>query len=392
MRAVFAAASVACALLLAGCGGGGSPAAPRAAPPGAPVFLGVSAGDPLLAPGFALRPEIALMARSDVQSLRVPFYWRNAQPYRSSADVPAAQRRHFVEVRGVPTDFAATDSVVEAAARTGISLLPVVLASPPWAARHPPLRNSAPAGTASYAAFARGLVERYGPRGSYWTEHPAVPRQPIRLWQVWNEPNHGFYWSEQPFARDYVALLRTAGRAIHGADPGARVVLAGFAERSWETIASLYRAGARGSFDVAAIHPYTFKVENVLRIVRLVRAAIDRAGDRARPLMITELSWSSGVGRVRRSFGFDTTEADQAVRLDQAIRLLTRFRRPLGLERIYWESWITYDRNAGNPFDFSGLREQRPSGPRDKAALAAYRRVALGAERCLRADPAGSCG
>ncbi len=198
MRAVFAAASVACALLLAGCGGGGSPAAPRAAPPGAPVFLGVSAGDPLLAPGFALRPEIALMARSGVQSLRVPFYWRNAQPYRSSADVPAAQRRHFVEVRG--------------------------------------------------------------------------------------------------------------------------------------------------------------------------------------------------VGRVRRSFGFDTTEADQAVRLDQAIRLLTRFRRPLGLERIYWESWITYDRNAGNPFDFSGLREQRPDGTRDKAALAAFRRVALGAERCLRADPAGSCG
>jgi len=357
------------------------------------VFLGVTAGAPLLAPGFALRPELALMARNGVQSLRVPFYWRAAQPYRSSADVPAAERRRFVAVGGVPTDFGATDPAVEAAARAGVSVLPVVLGSPPWAARHPALSNSAPAGTASYAAFARALVERYGPRGSFWTEHPALPRRPIRLWQVWNEPNHAFYWSEQPFARDYVALLRAAGRAIHGADPGARVMLAGFAERSWETIASLYRDGARGSFDVAAIHPYTFKVENVLKIVRLVRDALDRAGDPARPIMITELSWSSGAGRVRKSFGFDTTEADQAARLSRAIPLLTRLRRTLGLERIYWESWITYDRNVENPFDFSGLREQRPGGgARDKAALGAYRRVALGTERCLGADPTGSCG
>lgn len=393
MRALVLAAALLGALLLPGCGGGGSPATPAPSPPGPPPFLGVTAGAPLLAPGFALRPELALMARSGVQTLRVPFYWRTAQPYRYSADVPGPVRRLFVPIGGVPTDFGATDPVVAAAARAGISVLPVVLGSPPWAARRPALANSAPAGTAGYAAFMRALVQRYGPRGSFWTEHPTLPRQPIRLWQVWNEPNHAFYWSEQPFARDYIALLRAAGRAIHGADPGARVLLAGFAERSWETIASLYRAGARGSFDVAAIHPYTFEVENVVRIVRLVRAALDRAGDRARPIMITELSWSSGAGRVRRSFGFDTTEIDQAARLGRAISLLTRMRRSLGLERIYWESWITYDRNVENPFDFSGLREQRPGGAtRDKAALGAYRRTALATERCLRADPAGRCG
>jgi len=134
------------------------------------VFLGVTAGAPLLAPGFALRPELALMARNGVQSLRVPFYWRAAQPYRSSADVPAAERRRFVAVGGVPTDFGATDPAVEAAARAGVSVLPVVLGSPPWAARHPALSNSAPAGTASYAAFARAL------RGVEGDHAPAAPR------------------------------------------------------------------------------------------------------------------------------------------------------------------------------------------------------------------------
>lgn len=381
--------------LLAGCGGGAKKAAaPAPASPAAgSEFLGVSAGAPLLAPGFALGPELRLMAASGVQSLRAPFYWRIAQPYRTQAEVPPALRARFIPIHGVPTSFAPSDGIVEAAARAKISVLPVVLGAPGWAARHPRLPNSPPAGTASYAAFARALVERYGPRGSFWTAHPQVPRVPIRTWQVWNEPNHSFYWSDQPFQVDYVRLLRAAHDAIHAADPGARVLTAGFAERSWETMASLYRAGARGAFDVAAIHPYTFEVANVVKIAHLVRAALVKAGDAKRPLMITELSWSSGVGHVKRTFGFDTTEADQAVRLRRAISALTRQRRALGIERMYWESWMTYDRDANNPFDFSGLREERPGGgPRDKAALGAYRQVALRIEGCLRATPDAPCG
>ena len=48
--------------------------------------------------------------------------------------------------------------------------------------------------------------------------------------------------------------------------------MAGFADRSWDSIAAVYRAGGKGVFDVVAIHPYTYEVRNVLRIVQL-RAA-----------------------------------------------------------------------------------------------------------------------
>ena len=104
-----------------------------------------------------------------------------------------------------------------------------------------------------------------------------MPKRPLRDWQLWNEPDHLHYWSDQPYAHDYVTLVRAARRAIKDADPGARVVAAGFADRSWNSIAAVYRAGGAGLFDVVAIHPYTYEVRNVLRIVR------SRAGRSTRP-------------------------------------------------------------------------------------------------------------
>lgn len=372
------AVALACVTALAGCGSstGKKPGA-GAKPPDAslrPSFVGVTSGD-LTNPGVRIASELELMGRSGVSSVRAPFYWREAQPSR-----------------GGPTSFKKTDPLVEAAARAHVGVLPVVIGTPAWAARHPGKANSPPQGTATYAAFLRALVGRYGPHGSFWTEHPGVPRMSIRDWQIWNEPNHAFYWSDQPFTRDYIALLRAARTAIHAADPGGRAVLSGFAERSWELIAGLYRAGARGAFDVAAIHPYTFEVPNVLKIARLVRAAMVRGRDAHLPMMITEFGWSSGKGKVRHPFGFETTPADQAARLRSLVPLFTRNRRALGLQRIYWESWMSADRDAAAPFDFAGLRELAAGGTtRPKPAYDAFRTLATSIERCLRVTPSAPC-
>ena len=113
----------------------------------------------------------------------------------------AAERiggRRLRRVEGRPTSFTATDPIVAAAARARIALLPTVLGTPSWAARHPELRNSPPKGTEAYAAFMRALIGRYGPDGSFWAEHPDVPKQPLREWQLWNEPDHLHYWSISP--------------------------------------------------------------------------------------------------------------------------------------------------------------------------------------------------
>jgi hypothetical protein len=370
----------------AGCGGGSEKAA-RSVPVG---FVGVTASQPLLEGKADINREAPTMASAGVESLRMPFYWSNMQPYRSLAAVPAKARSRYRVVHGVPTDFGLSDRFVEAAARHGISIFPAVLGTPPWAARHPGSDNSPPAGTAPYADFLRVLIERYGPKGSFWGEHPGLARRPIREWQIWNEPDHLQYWTDQPFARAYVRLLRAARTAVHAADPGAKVVLAGFANRSWDLLAQVYAAGGRGAFDIAAIHPYTLQVANVMRIIRYARAVMTRNGDRS-PLMLTEITWSSAAGRTQIRFGYETTEAGQASRLAAVIPQIVRERKQLGIARFHVETWITEDRGP-SPIAYGGLRELEPSGAiRDKPAFAAYRRVARQLEGCAKTSNASHC-
>lgn len=392
-RGIAVAVLAAAAAGLAGCGGGSSDAGQTARARGA-VLLGVTAGEPISSnPRLAAR-EVPIMARSGVTTLRAPIYWSNAQPYASNAKVPASQRRHYVTVAGRPTDFSKGDELVAATAKAGIRLLPVVVGTPLWDRRRPSQQGSPPRHPADYAAFVKALVQRYGPDGSFWRAHPKIPKLPVRDWQIWNEPNHVVYWRDQPFAPGYVRLARAARAAIKSVDPGATVVAAGFPDRSWESLAAVYRAGGRDVFDAMAIHPYTFKVANVIRIVRMDRAVMRRFGDGSKPLWLTEVTWSSGRHPGRKiHFPFDTTPADQAAKLSQVLPRLVALRGALGIARIYWESWLSTDKDTANPFDYSGLRALNPDGTsRPKPSFFAYRRIALATKRCLRAHPDAPCG
>jgi hypothetical protein len=357
-RRALVAAAVA-SLVLAACGGDDSsednPTPERSTP-----LLGVTSGA-IFDERADLRAEVRAMDEAGVTTLRAPFYWHHLQPTGDQ-----------------PPNFAETDPVVAATARADIELLPIVVRTPGWAALHPEKENSPPKGTAAYADLLRALIGRYGPDGSFWKENPDVPKRPIRAWQIWNEPDHTHYWSDQPYQREYVELGKAARDAIKGADPGAKVVMAGFADRSWESIASVYDAGAKGVFDVVAIHPYTFEVRNVIRIVRLARTALREAGDGERPLWLTEVTWSSGKRPGVEPYPFETTEPDQAKRLGEALPQLISLRDTLGIDRIFWENWISTDSNHRNPFDFSGLRALEPDGSvRDKPAYAEFKRIAL---------------
>jgi hypothetical protein len=144
----------------------------------------------------------------------------------------------------------------------------------------------------------------------------------------------------------------------------------------------LYRAGGKGVFDAVAIHPYTFEVRNVLRIVEYARRELVKAGDPDRPLWLTEVTWSSGKRPGVTPAPFETTPADQAARLSAALPLLIRERKRLGVDRIFWENWISRDTNHANPFDFSGLRVLHPNGSvTEKPAFADFKRIALAQAR-----------
>jgi hypothetical protein len=320
-----------------------------AVPPG---FWGTMVDGPLTEPGADLDGELRLMRSSGVGTVRVAFDWRVAEP-----------------VEGAPTRFAETDRLVGAAARRGLGVLPVVLWAPEWARRDPGQQASPPK-PRPYAAFVAKLARRYGPRGSFWRGRRA---QPIRDWQIWNEPTVSNFWTIQPFQHDYVELLRRTRRSVRRVDRGARVVTAGLVYESWKALEKLYRAGARGHFDVLALHPFTERPRDSLRIVELNRRVMRRWDDPKRPVYLTEVSWPSSRDKIGERYGYETDESGQARKIRQAFPLIAGARRRLRIERAYWYTWLTRETDPAYPFDYAGLRKLRDGRAVSKPALRAFR-------------------
>ena len=335
------------------------------APPGSAAartparFFGVMVNGVLDRPSVDLDAESATMHRAGVASERFEIAWDLVEPQPGSYD------------------FAAIDRKVAAAAHNDVDVLGLVVRTPGWAATDAGNPFSAPKDPAAYAAFLRTLIGRYGPRGTFWAANPSLPRRPVRNWQIWNEPNIAINWDVQPWQNGYARLLRAAYPAVKGADSGATVVMAGLANFSWRDLSKAYRAGVKGWFDVAAVHPFSGRPSNSVKITRLNRDVMNRNGDARKPIWLTELTWSSAKGKkTPLTQNWETTEGGQAQRLEQAYGLYVRARSALRLGRIFWYTWATVDRESKNSFDYSGLRTLRADGRFvDKPAFGAFRTV-----------------
>jgi Glycosyl hydrolase catalytic core len=306
--------------------------------------------------------QFGLMRKTGVRTVRSVFSWAAMQP---AADQPP--------------DFADTDALVARAARNNIEILPIVIYAPGWARLFPRKDASPPRSADDYVAFLNALVARYGPSGSFWAEHTAIPKRPLRTWQVWNEPQLRYQWSGKDWQAGYGVLLHAAHDALKKADPGCTVVLAGATNFAWDALDSLYAKGhIKGEFDVAALHPYTGSAGRVVKASQLFRAALKRHGDGRKPVWITELTWPASKGRVQPPSGLKalpTTDKGMATRLTRAYKLL---RRTHVVQRAYWYTWASAYRKADGIFDFTGLERFDPATGRFKAmpALRAFRLAA----------------
>ena len=338
-----------------------------------PGFVGVVADGPLLDQGTNLGHELDLMKRAGVQSVRVTFPWSAAQPYATFADAPPGAAPQFSDVDGVPTDFTGTDRLVQETAKRGLRILPVVLYSPAWASHNPDNAAFPPADPATYARYLSALAARYGSAGTFWVENQGTPRMPIRSWQVWNEPNISFYWP-QPFARGYVKLLRAAHNALRQSDPHARLILSGLTNDCWNALMKIYKAGGKPYFDAVALHPYTSKVNGLVKILAYVRNAMRRFHDQRKPIIVSEMSWPSAAGKVKHLGFNEVTEHQQAQRVTAGYELLAKDRRHFNIEAVYWYTWLSID-SGRYYFNYSGLRKMTSHGPASKPAYRAFKRV-----------------
>src|SRR5213076_3416225 len=111
----------------------------------------------------------------------------------------------------------------------------------------------------------------------------------------------------------------------------------------------LYRAGAKGSFDALAIHPYARDTAGVLAAILQARRIMDRHGDRS-PIWVTEVGWASAGP----PSDFTVGPRGQAERIGATLLGLAAQRRQLGLRGIVYFGLRDIPVYAGGK-DFWGL-------------------------------------
>lgn len=299
-----------------------------------------------------------------VESIRIPVAWGSVQPSKNG---------EFF--------WGGFDGQVEEAAKSGIKVLPFLSGAPDWAVptrkvpgaggleapAYLPVKGAARSG---WAAFLTAAVARYGPHGSFWSQHPGVPKRPIRFWQIWNEPNFK-YFIAKPNPAEYGKLVKNSYTALKAADPGARVVLAGLFARpkgarnakgkhkslNWyasDFLDRMYKTtgGLKRKFDGAALHPYTIRVKELPQVTEEFRDVLVANHDAGKGLWMTELGWSSGKPSGGNKFAKGI--GGQARELKTAFRLLRGKAAKWKLKTVFWFS-VDDAPGACNFCDGSGL-------------------------------------
>ena len=214
--------------------------------------------------------------------------------------------------------LAHVDHAVELARAAGLRVLLMVYDAPAWASGS--TSRTTPRDPADFAAFMRFLGNRYRGR--------------IAAYEIWNEQNLARFWTS-PSPEAYVPLLKASYTAVKAVDPGALVVFGGLSTSDYAFVESAYAAGAKGFFDVMAVHPYTYCGTGAPDEVRRgpdgritrdsflgyreVRASMLARGD-DKPIWITEFGWNTSTASCNPAAGMwqggvsETRQADYLAR------------------------------------------------------------------------------
>jgi hypothetical protein len=260
---------------------------------------------------------------------------------------------NFGDVGGVRgrLNFSGADRLMANLASRRIEPLVVLAGCPAWAcpAGGPPKAEPA---LSAWLQFTAAAVRRYGTHGTFWTSRPKLPPQPVRAWQVYNEVNDTLEWPN-PSPPEYAAFLGATAKAIRTADPAAKVVASGLAEKLtiWlkDYLAALYQQpGFTASFDILAVHGYAAGPLDAARIMQATHDIMVANGDGARPVWMTEMSWATGGP----PHPFVVAEDAQAANLRASWDTLLACAPYWNLQRVYWFGW--QDKSALPAADYWG--------------------------------------
>jgi hypothetical protein len=264
-------------------------------------------------------------------------------------------------------DWTFNDRIAEDLATHGLAWLPVIDYSPSWAQSLAGVDHSPPSASADYAAYAAAFAARYGPGGAFWSGHPSLPADPVRVIEIWNEPDNTAFWKPAPDAARYADLYGQARAAIVAAMPSVRVLVGGLTSGGAGRFMSAMLAAdpaLAGHIDGISIHPYGHTPAIVLERIRSIRATLDRLGLGDVPLYVTEFGWTTSPQgwldylpeRLRP--GYLTSTLEGIGHLD------------CGIAAVLAYTWVSPQRNPLDGEQWYGIASPVGGPSRDSAAFA----------------------
>jgi hypothetical protein len=130
-------------------------------------------------------------------------------------------------------DWAGYDGLVEKCHEHGLSIFGNLTYNPSF------YDMKTVEGVDAYASFARAAVKRYAGKVDYW--------------QIWNEPNLGYLGGD---VGHYAKLLAAGGKAIHEANPKAKVLAMNMAFCDVLWASNVMERVPSDAFDIVCFHPY----------------------------------------------------------------------------------------------------------------------------------------
>ncbi len=269
------------------------------------------------------------MSVGGIRSIRVAIGWDLIQPTRGEFD------------------WGLLDQAVHDAAQEGLTIMPVLYATPKWVAPKSTILPTSNSQLAAWRDFVSAAVQRYGRNGAFWDEpyQDLVAYMPVRNWQVGNEVNF-HYFATPVSARNYAKMLKVASTAIRGNDSRAQVMVSGLYGRpkgkpsralpAATFIEQLGRLVPARFFDSVALHPYSPNMKQLELLISGFRKSMNKAGYRSKPIQVTEIGWASGPKKNAFLLG---SEAAQAKMLTESLSWLIRMRKKYRISSVYWYSW-----------------------------------------------------
>lgn len=133
-------------------------------------------------------------------------------------------------------------------------------------------------GRQAFANFVTAAVSRYKDKAIYW--------------ELWNEPNHRFFWKPNPKVDDYIKLAHVVGKLFKDKFPNETLIGPATSRIAFDFLEPCFKAGLLEYFAAVSVHPYrTAAPQTVSSEYQQLRTLINRYKPKDKHIDIISGEW-----------------------------------------------------------------------------------------------------